>query len=247
MTINDIKSFINGIIGSVIASIIYVVIIENLIKYYKRKISNWKLKKIIGLNISINNKLHIIIPELSLSPNVTTNQFPFQNIIGTNVMSSSLTSKNDFLAAKFIQDSISFSIQQGSTIVTDNEIYPNSNFSFISIGGTNYYSNYVFQLQNYNFYKIQNGAITNPITNTSFNINNTYDYFFISKFKHQNSQNIFILILGLGATGTTAGGYYFATKWKDLVKRFSDNSFGILFKVQHNIYDICEEIEYIEI
>jgi hypothetical protein len=245
------SEFFQGVLSSILASIFYVFIIEQSVKLIKKQYLNRNLKKIIGFNISKENKLKLILPELHtrkdiIDSNAFEPNYPFKDISGNNICSSGITSKNDFIAAKFIQDSISNLISESSIIETDSDVYPNTNISYLSFGGTNFYTLDVFKSEDYKLYDVViSGAIRNKQSGKIFSSNELFDFCVICKYVVKNSNTIKILVFGLGETGTTAAGYYFAKNWRSISDRFNKNQFGILLKVKHGIVDSVEEIESI--
>lgn len=244
------SDFFIGVIASLLASIVYVFIVDKTIIAIRKCFVNKKWKKIIGFNLSNKNKLFLILPELNLRDDVINSNsndsgYPFKDINDNHICSNGLTSKNDFLSAKYIQDEISNLISEYSTITTDKETFPITNISYLSFGGTNFYTKNVIESENYKLYDIISGGIRNKQSGEIYRNNNMFDYCVICKQISRDSNVIQILVFGLGETGTTAAGYYFAKNWKTISKRFNKNPFGILLRAKHGIVDSVEEIESI--
>jgi hypothetical protein len=246
------SDFFIGVIASLLASIVYVFVIDKTISAVRKCFVNKKLKKIIGFNLSNKNKFFLILPELNLredviNSNANDSGYPFKDINGNHIFSSGLTSKNDFLSAKYIQDKISYLISEYSIITTDKETFPVTNISYIAFGGTNFYTKNVIESENNKLYDIFSGGIRNKQSGEIYKSDNIFDYCVICKQIPSDSNVIQILAFGLGETGTTAAGYYFANNWKTISKRFNKNQFGILLRVKHGIVDSVKAIEFLEI
>jgi hypothetical protein len=242
-TIYSLETWASGIIASIIASL-FMILINLLYRFWKDYRRNKKFKNIFG-NL-INEKLYLVLPSLSLRADVeqflANNQkenmsFPLINSSGNYIRLSKLIALADTVALKYILDLSSKILGNKSIILTDSELDKKLDISFVSFGGSSFYSAYVLAQSDNQFYSIDfNSIISIQDPSTKFSLDHTYDYGFIIKYKHVNFPNkTWIIIAGIGESGTRGASYFLYQNWKTLARDFKNNCFGIVVRVNHGI------------
>lgn len=237
------ESVASGIIGSIIASLLTYAIIAGR-RYYKIYLKNSKLTKIIGAYKEDN--LYMVVPALAVRPDVINllqnshlegNNFPLIKYGGTLIKSSKLLGYADVVSLKYVLNIVTNALGSKSVVLTDEDLQNQLDISFISFGGSSFYCTYVLGQVNNQFYNFNGNTIVrtqNP--EISFQIDRTFDYGFIIKYRHENFTNrTWIIIAGLGESGTRGAGWYLSTHWEQLSKDFKDNTFGLVIRVNHGV------------
>lgn len=247
------ESVTSGIIGSLIAGIMTVFIIEGF-RYYKIYLKHKKFHKIFGSYDSDN--LNLVVPALAVRPDALThlqnsnlpgNQFPLIKYGGAYFKSSKLLAYADVVSLKYILNIVVTTLGSKSSVVTDEELQNQLDLSFVSFGGGSFYCTYIINQADNCFYTFNEDAILrkqNP--NISFQIDATYDYGFIIKYRHYNFPNkTWIIIAGLGESGTRGAGWFLSNNWMQLSRDFSNKPFGLVVRVDHGIDNSAIEVDRI--
>lgn len=240
-----------GIIGSLIAGFLTIAIIEGY-KYYKLNLQNKQFNKIFGTYDK--DRLHLVVPSLAVRPDVIHllqnsalqgNQFPLVKYGGAFIKSSKLLAYADTVAMKYVLDIVATTIGSKSVIMTDEDLQNNLDISLVSFGGSSFYCTYILGQADNNFYTYNgNSIVSKQDANKSFQINGTYDYGFIIKYRHTNFPNrTWIIIAGLGESGTRGAGWFLATNWRQLSETFNDAPFGLVVRVNHGIDNSAIEVD----
>jgi hypothetical protein len=226
--------YTSGIIGSLIAGFLSIGIIE-IYRYIKLKILHRKFNKIFGHYKT--EKIHLVLPSLQVRSDVQKQfEFPLIKYGGSYIRSSKLLAYADTVSLKYLIDLISKILGSKSIISTDEDLKNELNLSFISFGGSNFYCTYVLSQSENKFYSINGNKIINNQTFAEFENDGIYDYGFVIKYKHQNfPKKTWIIIAGLGETGTRGAAWYLATNWKKIAEKYRDNTFGLVVKVNTGI------------
>jgi hypothetical protein len=245
------NSYVSGVIGSLIAGFLTIGIIE-LYKFYKLRIQHAKFTKIFGLYDK--EKLHLILPSLSVRPDIAAHlkttslpapDFLFVKYGGTYIKSSKLLAYCDTLSLKYLIDIISNVLGSKSQITSDDDLKSNLDLSFISFGGNSFYCQYILNQPDNIFYSFIGDTIVSKQDSTKvFQLDNNFDYGFIIKYKHINFPNrVWIIIAGLGETGTSGAAWYLSKNWSRLSKSFNEKPFGVVVKVKHGIDGSAIEVD----
>lgn len=222
--------FCKDLFSGVLASIIAVLVFE-LYKFFLKKLENYKLKKLFG-NDDI---LYFIVPELevdvnNLKPNIT---HPLKHKgLQKSISSHSLLGMADVLALKYIQELLFNKLKNKMYLSTDIEQKGKLDISLVSFGSSSIYCNQIISYIN----KEYNIDDKNIYYNNQqiWTIDNVYDYGLIIKFNSGDVRNrTWVIIAGLGETGTKGAAWYLSYNWKKIVKKFGENSFAIVVKVKH--------------
>lgn len=245
------KSITEGIIGSLIAGFITIGLVE-FYNVYKLKFKKNNFKKIFGYYSS--DKLHLIVPAFKVRPDViehlktTTlpyNGYPLNNYSGKFIKSSRLLAYADTLAAKYILDLTAEHLGPKSIFITDEYLQNKLDISFIAFGGGSFYSNYV--LEKNAFYKYD-GIVIKSVKNNSkeFRSNSENDYGFIIKYIDENfPTRVWIVIAGLGESGTRGASWFLSKNWKNISKKIGSSSFGIIVQVKQGVDESAIEVDFI--
>lgn len=247
------ESVTSGMIGSLIAGFMTIAIIEGY-KYYKIFVKNKILKKIFGTYKTEN--LYMVVPALAVRPDVINlltnsnlqgNTFPLIKYGGAIIKSSKLLGYADVVSLKYVLNIVTNALGSNSVVMTDEDLQNKLDISFISFGGSSFYCTYVLNQANNQFYNFIDNSIVNAQNpNISFRIDHKYDYGFIIKYRHVNFPNrTWILIAGLGESGTRGAGWYLSTHWEQLSKDFNNNTFGLVVRVNHGIDNSAIEVDRI--
>jgi len=242
-----------GVIGSLIAGFLTIGIIE-VYKYYKLKLQHKQFKKVFGTYDK--DKLHLIVPALSVRPEVihqlqTSNlqgkQFPLVKYGGAFIKSSKLLAYADTISLKYVLDILATTLGSKSVITTDEDLQRNLDLSLISFGGSSFYCTYVLNQPNNKFYTFSGDAvISKQAPNKVFSIDATYDYGFVIKYQHDNFPNrTWIIVAGLGESGTRGAGWFLSTHWQQLSEAFNNNTFGLVVRVNHGVDNSAIEVDRI--
>ena len=247
------NAYTTGIIGSLIASFLTMGIIR-FKKYYILKLKHSKFKDIFGSYK--NDRLNLVLPALQVRSDVMTlvktsrlqdADFPLLKVGGSFVRASKLIPYSDTIALKYLLDLISSTLGDKAFITTDEDLLKHLNLSFISFGGTSFYCSYVLGQPDNKFYYFNGNDIVskaNPLNR--FTNGNGIDYGLIIKYKHKEfSKRTWIIIAGLGETGTSGAAWYLATHWKEISKIFKNKSFGIIVKVDNGIDESAKIVDQI--
>ncbi len=243
-------TLIQGIIGSLIASALTIIIVESY-KYWRLYIFNLKFNKLFGT--CNNEKINLVLPALSVRSDVLSllksstlqdNQHPLVKHGGNFISSSKLLAYADSVALKYILDIVSKALGTKSIIITDEDLRNQLDLSFVAFGGTNFYSSYVLGQTNNRFYNFNGNVIVSKQNlNSSFQINPTYDYGIILKYRHENFPNrTWIIIAGLGESGTRGASWFLSKNWRQISNRFNKNEFGLVVRVNHGIDNSAIEV-----
>lgn len=236
--------------GSLIAGFITLALVE-WYKDYKVSCENKNFKKIFGTYNTDN--LNLIVPALSVRPDVTHllqhstlpgNQFPLIKFGGAYIRSSNLLGYADVVSLKYILNNTSKVYGTKSIIMTDQDLNNNLDISFVSFGGSSFYCTYVLNQNDNNFYNFVGNSIEKVNDPTiSFQINNTYDYGLIIKYRHVNFPNkTWIIIAGLGESGTRGAGWFLSTHWKEISREIGNKTFGLVVRVDNGIDNSAIEV-----
>lgn len=248
------NTFCIGLIASLIASFLTIAIM-NIWKYYKRKISNWKFKKIFGTYEE--EKLFLVLPELKIRPDLMDYlknnkfhdySFPFINSNKSYISTSKILPYNDTTALKYLLDIISSKLGNKSLITTDEELSKKLDLSFISFGGSTFYSSHVLSDSDNIFYKVENNSSIVSIKDTEkrFVRDKDFDYGLIIKYKHNNfPDRVWIVISGIGESGTSGAGWYLSKRWAELSDEYHNKAFGLVVKVKHGIDESTIKVDSI--
>jgi hypothetical protein len=233
---NDIllNSYVPGIIGSLIAGFLSIGIIETY-RYFKIKIQHRKFNKIFGYYKT--EKLYLVLPSLQIRSEIQTQYgYPLMKYGGAYIRSSKLLAYADAVSLKYLIDLVSKIVGSKSIISTDEDLKNELDLSFISFGGSNFYCTYILSQSDNKFYSFDGNKIINNQTSKEFEDDGVNDYGFVIKYKHINfPKKTWIIIAGLGETGTRGAAWFLATNWKKLAEKYSDNSFGFVVKVTPGI------------
>ena len=243
-------SLLVGIFGSLIAGFITLALVE-WYKQYKISCENKNFKKVFGTYD--NDQIHLIVPALSVRPDVTNllqnstlpgNQYPLIKFGGAFIKSSNLLGYADVLSLKYILNNTSKVYGTKSIIMTDQDLNNHLDISFVSFGGSSFYCTYVLSQNDNNFYKfVENRIEKVNDPNISFQIDNTYDYGLIIKYRHVNfPDKTWIIIAGLGESGTSGAGWFLSTHWEKISREMGDKTFGIVVRVNHRIDNSAVEV-----
>lgn len=235
--------YISGIIGSIIAGFLTLGIIE-IYKYYKLRIQHKKFNNIFGWYDK--EMLHLILPSLEVRPDITAHlkttnlpspDFPFIKYGGAFIKSSKLLPYSDTVSLKYLIDLVSSILGTKSLIASDDDLKSTLDLSFISFGGQSFYCQYVLSQPDNMFYSFNGNAIvSNKDSSKVFQLNNTFDYGFIIKYKHINFPNrVWIIVAGLAETGTRGAAWYLSKNWRRLSETYEEKPFGLVVKVNHGI------------
>lgn len=226
--------YISGIIGSLIAGFLSIGIIE-IYRYTKLKILHRKFNKIFGYYK--NEKIYLVLPSLQVRPEVQMQYgYPLMKYGGAQIRISKLLAYADTVSLKYLIDLISKILGSKSIISTDEDLKNELNLSFISFGGSNFYCTYVLSQSDNKFYSFNGNKIINNQTSKEFKNDGVYDYGFVIKYKHQNfPKKTWLIIAGLGETGTRGAAWYLATNWRKLAEKYNDKTFGLVVKVNTGI------------
>jgi len=241
---------VQGIIGSLIAGFLTIGIIESY-KYWRLYVLHRKFKRVFGAYNK--DRLQLVVPALSVRPdvlqllqasNLQGNQFPLVKFGGAFIRSSKLLAYSDTVSLKYILDIVATTLGSKSVIVTDEDLQNQLDISLISFGGSSFYCSYVLAQQNNRFYNFNGNAIVSTQNaNTSFQIDPTYDYGIIIKYKHDNFPNrTWIILAGLGESGTRGAGWFLSRNWRQLSDTFNDNPFGLVVRVNHGVDNSAIEV-----
>jgi len=162
-----------------------------------------------------------------------------------HIRTSKLIAYKDTTSLKYLLDIISATLSDKSLIITDEDLSNHLDLSFISFGGSSFYFNYILNETDNTFYSILDGGFVNKRDNTKrFVINNEFDYGLILKYKHINFPNrIWIVIAGLGESGTSGAGWYLSKYWEELSNTFQENPFGLIVQVKHGIDESAKQVD----
>lgn len=246
-------ALVSGIIGSLIAGFLTIGILE-LYKYYKLEIQHRKFKKIFG--IYDKDKLHLVLPKIEVRKDIidylrNTNfvncEFPLSKSGGINIKSSKLLPYSDTISLKYLIDIIASRLGSKSLITVDEDLSKHLDLSFISFGGTSFYCSLVLQEPENKYYYFDNTDIVSKKDNsTRFKMTNEFDYGFIIKYKPVDFPGrIWIVIAGLGESGTSGAGWYLSRHWEELSNLFQNKAFGIVVKVKHGIDESAIKVDQI--
>ena len=241
---------VQGIIGSLIAGFLTIGIIESY-KYWKLYLFHRKFKKVFGTHNK--DRLHLVVPALLVRPDVIQllqasplpgNQFPLLKFGGAFIRSSKLLAYADTVSLKYILDIVATTLGSRSVIMTDEDLQKLLDLSLISFGGSSFYCSYVLNQLNNRFYNFNGNAIVSTKNaNISFQIDDTYDYGFIIKYRHDNfPKRTWIIIAGLGESGTRGASWFLSRHWRQLSDAFCDSPFGLVIKVNHGVDDSAIEV-----
>jgi len=235
--------YVSGIIGSFIASFLTIGVLE-IYRSYNKKIRNSSFKKLFGTYSE--TKLNLILPELSVRPEIPgllknirfpQPDYPLVKMGGGFVGTSKLLAYYDTISMKYLLDLISSTIGNNSIITSDEQLSKHLDLSFISFGGTSFYCLYILNQRDNNYYHFEGSEIVSKKDPTKrYAIDKDHDYGLIIKYKHESFPNrTWIIIAGIGETGTSGAGWYLARHWKNIAIIYKDNPFGIIVKVKHGI------------
>jgi hypothetical protein len=247
------ESVSSGIIGSLIAGFLTIIIIEGF-KYYKINLQHKKFIKVFGTYD--RDSLNLVLPALQVRPDVINllqnsnlqgNQFPLLKYGGALIKSSKLLGYADIVSLKYVLNIITANLGSKSVVMTDEDLQNHLDISFVSFGGSSFYCTYVINQANNRFYTFNGNTIVRKLDpNIFFQIDPTYDYGFIIKYRHENFPNkTWIIIAGLGESGTRGAGWFLSTHWKQLSKDFNGNTFGLVVRVNHGIDNSAIEVDRI--
>jgi hypothetical protein len=241
---------VQGIIGSLIAGFLTIGIVEYY-KYWRLYLFNLKFKKLFGTYDE--EKINLVLPALSVrqdvlnllqTSNLQDNQFPLLKYGGSFIKSSKLLSYADTIALKYILEIVSKVFGTKSKIVTDEDLQNKLDISFVAFGGSNFYCSYILAQTNNRFYNFNgNSIISKTNLNSSFQINQTYDYGLILKYRHINfPEKTWIIVAGLGESGTRGASWFLSKNWKEISDRFNEKEFGLVVRVDHGIDNSAIEV-----
>jgi len=234
--------YVTGIIGSVIASFLTLVIIH-INKTIRKKCWRFKLKAIFGEQENDPTKLILpvfrireeIIPFLK-SNGFPNSDFPLRKHDGSLVRSEKLLGNCDTRALKYVSDLLSNKMNIKPELVIDEDLLKDLDLNYIAFGGSNFYCSYLLDNDNNPFFHTTGESIINRKNRNEFKIDYPYDYGLIMKVKPDNlPQKIWIIIVGIGETGTSGAAWYLSTHWKEIYHEFKDKEFGIIIKVKEGI------------
>ena len=119
--------------------------------------------------------------------------------------------------------------------------------SFISFGGSNYYCSYVINEPDNKYYFFQGDYIVSKLNSAKkFKNGDGIDYGFVIKYKNTRFPNqTWIVIAGLGETGTSGAGWYLANYWEKLSDLFGEKPFGIVIKVKDGVDESADMVDQI--
>ena len=248
------NTYVSGIIGSFLASFLTLGTIE-LFSHYRQRIRNSKFKAVFGFYDK--DKLNLVLPELRLrqeviqylqESDINDAHFPLIKTGSGHVRTSRLLAYNDMTSLKYVLDIISSTLGYKSVIKTDEQLSNSLDISFISFGGTNFYCSLILNQPDNNFYFIRDSEIISKKDPAKrFKIDNEFDYGFIIKYKHKNfPERTWIIIAGIGESGTSGAGWYLSAYWKEISDTFKDNAFGVLVKVKHGVDESAIKVDQIE-
>jgi hypothetical protein len=246
------NSYVSGIIGSFLASFLFLGTLEAY-KFYKLKIRQSKFKKIFGTYD--NDKLNLVLPVFCVRPdvlnelkktNIQLPEFPLITQSRKAIRSSKLFAKKDYSSLKYLLDIIAVTLGDKSVIVSDEDLSSQLDLSFISFGGSSFYFDFVLKDSDNTFYDIENNLFfvnkrdaTKKFTGTA-----DFDYGLILKYKHGNFPNrTWIVIAGLGETGTSGAGWYLSKNWAKLADTVKDKPFGIIIQVKHGVDESAKQVD----
>jgi hypothetical protein len=245
--------YLSGVIGSFIASFLTIGVLE-FYKYYKRKIQHSKFRKIFGSYSS--DKLNLVLPTLRVRQdiidrlkilNFPDSDFPLIRLGGAHIRTSKLLAFSDTTSLKYLLDIISGTLGDKSLVTTDEDLSNHLDLSFISFGGTSFYCSYILNEPENKYYNFDgNDIVSKSDMSKRFTNGNGFDYGFIIKYKHANfPKRIWIVIAGLGDTGTSGAGWYLARHWEELSDLFQENAFGIVIKVKNGVDESAIKVDQI--
>ena len=241
---------VQGIIGSLVAGFLTIGILE-FYKYCRLYLFNLKFKKLFGTNNE--EKINLVLPALSVrqdvlnhlqTSNLEGNQYPLEKYGGSFIKSSKLLAYADTNALKYILEIVSKVFGTKSKIVTDEDLQNRLDLSFVAFGGSNFYCSYVLGQPNNRFYNFNGSSIISKTnSNLSFQINQTYDYGMILKYRHINfPDKTWIIVAGLGESGTRGASWFLSKNWKGISDRFNEKEFGLVVRVEHGIDNSAIEV-----
>jgi len=161
--------------------------------------------------------------------------------------SSKLIAYADTASLKYLLERISNTLGDISTIITDEDLSKHLDLSFISFGGSNFYCSAVINHPDNKYYYFDGDTIVSKSDNSKRFINGDgYDYGLIIKYKHPSfTTRTWIVIAGIGETGTSGAGWYLATHWEELSKLIGEKPFGIVVKVNNGVDESAEKVDQI--
>jgi hypothetical protein len=245
------NTIIEGVIGSLIAGFLTIGIIEGY-KFYKLNIQHKQFKKVFGTYDK--DKLHLIFPALSVRPEVIhqlqtsdllDNKYPLVQYGGAFIKSSKLLAYADTISLKYVLDILATTLGSKSVITTDEDLQRKLDLSLISFGGSSFYCTYVLDQPNNKFYKFNgDSVISTQDPSRAFTINAKYDYGLIIKYQHDNfPYRTWIIVAGLGESGTRGAGWFLSTHWQQLSEAFNNNTFGLVVRVNHGVDNSAIEVD----
>ncbi|MDX9907046.1 MAG: hypothetical protein RBS55_10710 [Bacteroidales bacterium] len=242
--------YVTGIIGSVIAGFLTLGIIH-LFNYLKRECWKYKLKAIFGQQDKFPMKMNLHV--FRIRKDVTTflqtynfpnADFPLLKSDGTHVRSEKLIGNCDTKALKYLSDLLANKMNSKPELIIDEDLSKKLDLSFIAFGGSNFYCNHILSEIKNPFYDSDNKSITNKQNKNSFTINNDVDFGLIIKYIPPSfPEKIWIIIYGIGETGTSGAAWYLSTHWREFYKEFKNQEFGVVIKVKHGVDESAEIVD----
>jgi hypothetical protein len=159
---------------------------------------------------------------------------------------SKIISNCEVRASKYLIESIAVNAGNWSVITTDSEIQHQTDLSFISVGLLNNHKTVELLANPANTLV----AFTLPrfISKASGrlliqNENAVHDHGLILKIRPSNQPHrTWICCAGLGEWGTSAAAWYLARRWREIQKKFKDQSFAIILRVTPGSDDSGEPV-----
>lgn len=242
--------YTTGIIGSVIAGFLTLGIIH-IYKYLRKECWKFKLKAIFGNQE--NGPIKLILPVFRVREDIISflqsqhfpdAEFPLRKYGGTFIRSEKLIGNCDTRALKYLSDLLSNKLKIKPELLIDEDLSQKLDLSFIAFGGSNFYCSYLLNEDNNPFFHTDGKSITNIQNKNEFKVDSKYDYGLIIKYIPKNfSKKIWIIIAGIGETGTSGAAWYLSMYWKKIYKEFKTNEFGLVIKVKHGIDESAEIID----
>jgi|WetSurMetagenome_2_1015567.scaffolds.fasta_scaffold32191_3 hypothetical protein len=241
-TDTDIKNLILNLLGGFI-----VIFSERIYLFIKKHYVAYKFKMLFGNDIK--NKFYIVYGKLHLDKCYAQNgiilKYPYQKGNGTKFTISEPISFTETKSAKYLFESFYKNAKSSPILISDEEIKEKINISYCSLGGYNNYktidilkSNKVFNIN------LRTKQISSKIDNTSYTIDNKYDYALVIKLRNIHFPNrVQICIAGLGESGTSGAAWFVANKWKEITHKIKKNDFICVIRVEFNEDESAEIVD----
>jgi hypothetical protein len=241
--------YVTGIIGSVTAGFLTLGIIH-VYKYLRKECWKYKLKAIFGNQE--NDQIKLILPVLRIrneiidflkSNNFPDAEFPLRKYSGSYVRSEKLIGNCDARGLKYISDLLANKMNLKPELLIDEDLSKKLDLNFVAVGGSNFYCSYLLDQDHNPFFRVDGRSITS-IKNNKVYTCNSHDYGLIMKVKPPSfPQKIWIIVVGIGETGTSGAAWYLSMHWKEIYKEYKNNEFGMVVKVKHGIDESAEIID----